>query len=601
MSFTLQEIKNFNSEINISPNIILNIIKALNNTKNNSSIRIYYLIKDNDQIFFNSENEHEEKFFNCLFYEIFIIKIDFIRNKSKMIMIYNNEKKEYKIKIWASKLEKEDIKNEYNKIIKKICDKKNGNNILKNLLKLKPDKYTIYYFPYTVTLFEKELVFIYILIITQNEKSKFQNFKQIKDLILYSKSYLIPKINEILFKTNKKTLKIYKSKNNCKNINNDNKENVLINNNNNIQRKINKKMISPKSKVIQINYNTEKFKKIINRNSNYCKKSINFMKKPYNKIVFNYSFEKNDNEMSINRHKDMRKSFIEPRTPATNVLINSYKSDKSYNCFDSFPINKYRNINHENINETFFRNLPFSITSKNNNNNNTHNNTIPYEKKRPSSIPRKIMHYFSSNHFISDYNSSCIEKDKEKEIDLNNNYKYNFITFDNKSNKNKKIIYKRKSYSKQKTQESIDSNSNYIYKKINSIDSTKREKIFKKKTNSITLKKYRRNNRIAHNGSMKSLNSLIKTYSIIKDVNEKNNISKIPINKKTTFNINYNNLMNKKKQINNGNKTSRNIANKLRNQLIYKEKKLVIKKLNRTRDNCFPKINDSEEEISLFI
>ncbi len=60
-----------------------------------------------------------------------------------MIMIYNNEKKEYKIKIWASKLEKLDIKNEYNKIIKIICEKKIGNNILKNLFKLNPDKYTI--------------------------------------------------------------------------------------------------------------------------------------------------------------------------------------------------------------------------------------------------------------------------------------------------------------------------------------------------------------------------------------------------------------------------------------------------------------------------
>ena len=37
-----------------------------------------------------------------------------------MIIIYNNENKEYNIKIWASKLEKTSIKDEYNKIIKKL-------------------------------------------------------------------------------------------------------------------------------------------------------------------------------------------------------------------------------------------------------------------------------------------------------------------------------------------------------------------------------------------------------------------------------------------------------------------------------------------------
>ena len=137
----------------------------------------------------------------------------------------------------------------------------------------------------------------------------------------------------------------------------------------------------------------------------------------------------------------------------------------------------------------------------------------------------------------------------------------------------------------------------------NSIDNTKISKIFNKKNN-ITLNKNRKNNRIGHNGSMKSINSLKKTYSFIKDVNEKSNVSKIPINKKTTFNINFNNFINSKlvRQLNNGNKTSRNNLNpKIRNQLIYKEKSQEINILNRSKDNYLKKINDNEEEISLFI
>ena len=137
MSISQKEINDLNSQINISPNIFLRIAQSINSdSKTNDSIRIFYLINENDEILNNpNENMDKDIFYNFLFYEIFIIKIDYLKNKSKMIMIYNNEKKEYKIKIWASKLEKAEIKSEYNKILKKICDKKTGNNILKNVIK----------------------------------------------------------------------------------------------------------------------------------------------------------------------------------------------------------------------------------------------------------------------------------------------------------------------------------------------------------------------------------------------------------------------------------------------------------------------------------
>ena len=114
MFITQKEIQNFNSQINISPNIVFNVIQSLcTQSKNSTSIRINYLITENDEILFNNnKDENKDKYISFLFYEIFIIKIDFIKNKSKMIMIYNNENKEYKIKIWASKLEKLEIKNE---------------------------------------------------------------------------------------------------------------------------------------------------------------------------------------------------------------------------------------------------------------------------------------------------------------------------------------------------------------------------------------------------------------------------------------------------------------------------------------------------------
>ena len=634
MSITNQEIRNFYFQINISPNIIYNVIKTFNTpSKDNTSIRIYYFINENDELILNNQISNPDKYSDLLFYEIFIIKIDFIKNKSKMIMIYNNEKKEYKIKIWASKIEKPEIKIEYNKIIKKLCDKKTGNIILKNLLKLTPDKYTIYYFPSSVTIYEKELVFIYILIFTTNEKSKFQNFKQIKDLICYSKSFLIPKINDLLMKFKTKNIQKRKKSNNTIKIHfssliNDNKENQVINK---TERNKSNNYISPKSKEIKITYDEERFKKAMDKKSKFISKySLNFMKKPYNKIVFNYSFEKNDNENSLNRIKKYQKSLIEQRNPITS--IDSYKkktqTQKAYN-YINFPFNQFKRLNNESID-----NFPFSLNSKSINNNSINNNSInnnstiiPYEKKRPSSIPKKLIRYLSSNNFNQCYYNYCNEKDIDK--DLFN--KYTYSTFENKSlnnkSKNRRLIYKRKSFSKKKSQESIDSK--YFVRNLNcsntpnsnsTYDNTNKNTIFNldniNNTNintnkSIFLNTNKRNKFLHHNGSMISDTHLIKTYDYMKDYNEKNNIGKIPINKKTTLNLNLNKNENKSFKnniqiiginINRGNQTSRNIINKnIRKQLIYKQKSKDKNNLFRTGENNMKKMNESEEEITLFI
>ena len=82
MSITNQEIRNFYFQINISPNIVYNIIKTLNApSKDNASIRIYYFINENNELILNNQIVNPDKFNDFLFYEIFIIKIDFIKNK----------------------------------------------------------------------------------------------------------------------------------------------------------------------------------------------------------------------------------------------------------------------------------------------------------------------------------------------------------------------------------------------------------------------------------------------------------------------------------------------------------------------------------------
>ena len=536
-----------------------------------------------------------------------------------MIMIYNNENKEYNIKIWVSKLEKLEIKDEYNKIVKKMCSKKNINNILKNILKLRPDKYTIYYFPSNISLFEKELVFIYIFIVTQNDKSKFQNFRQVKDLISNAKSYLIPKINEFLYQyenenENEKVNENINANGSCKFQRNndifkliysDNKENILIDNilkNNNI--------ISPKSKDIVINFNSEKFSKIMNKNTkNNSKKSIDYMKKPYNKILFNYSFEKNSNDKNISI-KNQRKSFIEPRKKANDTFIDSYISKDENNYFNNLPLNIYTKINDINTHNEPVNGLSFSFSSKN-------NYSLPYEKKRPSSIPKKIMQDMSKNIYNMKYLFT-----KKGFVNDNGSINKFCIYKKNKSYKNKTMLYKKKAFSKKNSKKRVGSKVNYYFKNknhnngINISSSTYNNKdnegFFNKINYSITTNKYRESNYKNYNDTMQSFNYVARTFDI-SDNNDENNLSNITANKKEIINIKCNNFLRKasknnqlsKFYINKGNKTSRNIINeRIKKKLISYKKdinNLYNKKLNKTNDNETQKMSENEEEISLFL
>ena len=592
MSISLKEIQNYHSQIDISPNIIYNVIESLTNpSKSKSSIRINYLINGNDEILFINHDENIEKYYSFLFYEVFIIKLDFMRKKSKMIMIYNNENKEYNIKIWVSKIEKPEIKEEYNKIIKKICSKKNNNKIIRNLLKLKPDKYTIYYFPLNVPLFDKELVFIYIYVITQNEKAKFQNFKQVNDLISYSKSFLIPKINDLLLKyenKNHKNISNQNTKNYFKIIINDNKENIIFNKMNR-----NSNYISPKNEDILINYNSEIFKKKeLRKKKNNSKKSITNIRKPYNKIVFNYSFEKNINNRDNNKIKTQRQSYIETKNKISSIIIDTNRNSLNNNNFINFSLNKIKRITNKNkkTNNQSINGLSFSMSSN-------YNYNFPYEKKRPSSIPKKIEHYLSTR----SYN---IKKSNENDFDLNN--QNNCFTFNNNSISfnNNQFLYRKKTLSKNKSKDNINLNSNFFIEKMklnnnNSIyENYDLDSIYRRKNYSITLNKNRKIKNSMYDGSILSINQLSRRYKNINDNKDDNNISTIEIKKKSTLNVSQAPQIVNQLNMNNGNKTSRNIMNKkMRRQLI----KYNIKNLNKTGDNLLKKFNDNEGEISLFL
>lgn len=129
------------------------------------------------------------------------------------------------------------------------------------------------------------------------------------------KSYLIPKKSEFLQKNEIENEKVNEN-GSCKYqrnkdifkifYNDDNTENILID----INLK-NNNIIYPKRKDFIDNFNCERLTKIMNKNKrNNPRKSIDYMKKPYNKILFNYSFEKNNNDKNI-KIKNQRKSFIE--------------------------------------------------------------------------------------------------------------------------------------------------------------------------------------------------------------------------------------------------------------------------------------------------
>ena len=63
MFISHKEIQNFYSKINISQNIIHNILCSLNKTsKNNSAIRINYIINEKDEIILHNQDERIDKY-----------------------------------------------------------------------------------------------------------------------------------------------------------------------------------------------------------------------------------------------------------------------------------------------------------------------------------------------------------------------------------------------------------------------------------------------------------------------------------------------------------------------------------------------------------
>ena len=230
--------------------------------------------------------------------------------------------------------------------------------------------------------------------------------------------------------------------------------------------------------------------------------------------------------------------------------------------------------------------------------NNNYNCNYPYEKKRPSSIPKKVEHYLSTR----SYN---IKNNNENDLDINN--QNNCVTFNNNSisyNTNK-FLYRKKTMSKNKSKDNINLNSNFFIEKMklrnnNSIyENNDVDSIYKRKNYNITLNKNRKIKNSMYDGSMLSINQLSKRYKNINNNNDdNNNISIIEIKKKSTLNINHDPQMINKLNMNDGNKTSRNIMNKkMRRQLI----KYNIRNLNKTGDNLLKKLNDNEGEISLFL
>ena len=265
---------------------------------------------------------------------------------------------------------------------------------------------------------------------------------------------------------------------------------------------------------------------------------------------------------------------------------------------------------------------------------------IPYSKKRPSSIPRRIFHYLSTNNYCLQYKKNNCDKENEL-IKSNSTINYNQLSYKNKS---KRILYKRKSFSKKKSQQSIELNSNCSLNKLNGLNipdtnstldviepyiiSNSNNKtnsnnninknsssniLDKENSNCIILNKIQRNKNHIYNGSMTSINPLIKTYNFKKgnniiNSNEDNNNSnskKIPVVKKSSLKIKFRNSKLKddiKLNSNNGNKTSRNIINKkIRKELLFKQNTCDKIRLNRMGANQNQKNNESDEEISLFL
>ena len=112
----------------------------------------------------------------------------------------------------------------------------------------------------------------------------------------------------------------------------------------------------------------------MNKNKrNNPKKNIHYMKKPYNKIIFNYSFEKNSNDKNT-KIKNQRK-FFNKKGKINGPFIESYFSKDENNNYDDFLLSIYIKLNDISTNnEPISNGLSFSLSSMK-------NHSLPYEKR----------------------------------------------------------------------------------------------------------------------------------------------------------------------------------------------------------------------------
>ena len=356
MLISNREIENYKKGIIISPKILFNTIHKTLETYDNSSneyptskknyIRLYYIINHNNDINCDNTKEIMDKYNPLFFYEIFIMKLDSKQKIAKMVMLYNSDSKEYRKILWISQKEKIDIKTEYNQILISIINNnKTKNNIIKNILKLKSTKLNIFYFPDNINVYEIELVFIYIILLTPKEKAKICNFKYIKDFVNYAKALSIPKINHFL------------------NFNNNKKEDIENN-------------FSQKS---CYDYNS-------NANDYYCSKNkFCYNNIPYNKKrLYGNSFSKEKQEKTMNVYnKKLTNKNID-----NNSLWNETNNNETNNLF-MFSINNLldnNNFNNKSSNLSYSSKRIKQISYDLDKDNST-NISKAYYKRRPTSNP----------------------------------------------------------------------------------------------------------------------------------------------------------------------------------------------------------------------
>ena len=404
MLITDKEIENYEKGIIISPNVLFATIhKTLEIYENSSNeysipkknyIRLYYVINYNNEIICDNTKEIMDKYIPLFFYEVFIIKIDYQQKIAKMIMLYNNDSKEYRKILWISKREKIDIKNEYIQILLSIINNhRTKSNIIKNIMKLKSTKLNIFYFPININVYDMELVFIYIILLTPKEKAKICNFKYIKDFINYAKTFSIPKINHILSLIN----------------NNENKENNF-------------------SQTNCYDYNT-------NVNDYYQPKNkLGYNNIPYNKKrLYGNSFSREKQEKCMNvfnkklsfKNIDNNSLWYETNTnensnfftySVNNLLDANNFNKKSNNLSYSSKRIKPLIYDSDKDNTLFENNLQY--LNESHSNNSTYISKA-YSKKRPTSNP------ITNRNFKKNTHSFLVENYNQDSFNINNTYNNN--------------------------------------------------------------------------------------------------------------------------------------------------------------------------------